>query len=80
MSRSIARAVQQDATALRAARMRENFEILDRENTFRMERIRAPNLPAPTIDHTDDTEDIVMARLATLNATSSSAIDLIPAS
>ncbi|MCJ1377380.1 hypothetical protein MMC17_000475 [Xylographa soralifera] len=80
MGRSIARAVQQDGSALQAARLQENFQILDRKNTFRMEGIRAPNLPAPIIDLTDETEDVVIGRLATLNAISPNIVDLNPVS
>ncbi|MCJ1389727.1 hypothetical protein MMC18_002584 [Xylographa bjoerkii] len=43
-----------------------------------MEGIRVPNLPAPITDLTDKTEDAVMSRLASLNATSPNVIDLTP--
>ncbi|MCJ1431806.1 hypothetical protein MMC27_001161 [Xylographa pallens] len=80
MGRSFARAVQQDGSALRAARLQENFQILDRENTFRMEGIRGPNLPAPITDLTDETEDVVIGRLAILNTISPKIIDFTPIS
>ncbi|MCJ1281945.1 hypothetical protein MMC26_001268 [Xylographa opegraphella] len=80
MARSIARAVQQDGSVLRTAGLQEQLEIPDRENTFRMEGERDPNLPASIVGLTEETEDVVIGRLESLNTISSNIVDLAPTS
>ena len=68
MGRSIARAVLQDDTVLRETRAQENAAIEDRLAASRIARVEDIPHPAPLIDLTDDSDDVVMTGFASINA------------
>lgn len=68
MGRSIARAVLQDDTVLRETRAQENAAIEDRLAASRIARVDDIPHPAPLIDLTDDSDDVVMTGFASINA------------
>ena len=91
MGRSIACAVNADATVLREERDRENLAIGDRTVALRVadeeghqihgrpgEAGPADNLPEPVFDLTEDANGRVMRRLATMNSTAAPVIELTP--
>lgn len=83
MGRSMARAVLQDDTALREARVQENGAIRDRLAASHLARVGDVPHPAPLIDLTDDSDDVAITGFAMLNSVAQTPdvveIDPIPA-
>ncbi|MCJ1477953.1 hypothetical protein MMC13_006628 [Lambiella insularis] len=76
MSKSIAKAVEQDSEAIRSARATENIAISDRQNAFGVIGLGAPDLPPPFNDLADGIDDVIMSDLATYNTIAPLTFDL----